>query len=81
MCCIYMPTDSACASVIDDSYVKSKEDVLGFMQKERVVLLGDFYARVARSTDVDDVIWMFGEEACRSSGNRLISVEMESWRC
>ena len=31
MCCIYMPTDSACA--IEDSYIKFKEDVLGFMQK------------------------------------------------
>ena len=28
MCCIYMPTDSAC-----DSSIKFKEDVLGFMQK------------------------------------------------
>ena len=33
MCCIYMPTDNACASVIEDSYIKLKEDVLGFMQK------------------------------------------------
>ena len=33
VCCIYMPTDSACASVIEDSYIKLKEDVLGFMQK------------------------------------------------
>ena len=60
VCCIYMPTDSACASVIEDSYIKLKEDVLGFMQKGRVVLLGDFNVRVGRSTDVDDVIGMFG---------------------
>ena len=73
LCCIYMPTDSACASVIEDSYVKLKEDVLGFMQKGSVVLLGDFNARVGRSTDVDDVIGMFGEETCNASGNRLIS--------
>ena len=69
MCCIYMPTDSACSSVIEDSYVKFTEDVLGFMQKGRVVLLGDFNARVGRSTDVDDVIGMFGEETCNASGN------------
>ena len=49
MCCIYMPTDSACASVIEDSYIKLKEDVLGFMQKGRVVLPGDFNARVGRT--------------------------------
>ena len=69
----YMPTDSACASVIEDSYVKLKEDVPGFMQNGRVVLLGDFNARVGKSTDVDDVIGMFGEETCNASGNRLIS--------
>ena len=50
-----------------------KEDVLGFMQKGRVVLLSDFNVRVGRSTDVDDVIGMFGEETCNASGNRLIS--------
>ena len=50
-----------------------KEDVLGFKQKGRVVLLGDFNARVGRSTDVDDVIGMFGEETCNASGNKFIS--------
>ena len=47
------------------------------MQKGRVVLLGDFNARVGRSTDVDDVIGMFGEETCNASGNRLISFLIE----
>ena len=28
--------------------------------------------RVCRSTDVDDVVGMFGEETCNASGNRLI---------
>ena len=50
-----------------------KEDVLGFKQKRRVVLLGDFNARVGRSTDVDDVIGMFGEKTCNASGNKFIS--------
>ena len=50
-----------------------KEDVLGFKQKGRVVLLGDFNARVGRSTDVDDVVGMFGEESCNGSGNKLVS--------
>ena len=68
--CIYMPTDSACASVIEDSYIKLKEDVLGFMQKGRVVLLN---ARVGISTDVDDVIGMFGEETCNASGNTFLN--------
>ena len=38
-----------------------------------VVILGDFNARVGRSSAVDDVIGMFGEETSNASGNRLIS--------
>ena len=37
-----------------------------------IVLLGDFSARVGRSTGVDDVIWMFGEETWNASGNKFI---------
>jgi hypothetical protein len=63
------------------NFCMGKEDVLGFMQKGRVVLLGDFNAGLGRSTDVDDVMGMFGEETCNGSGNRLISflneVELE----
>ena len=50
-----------------------KEDVLEYQQKGRVVLLGDFNARVGKSTDVDDVIGIFGEDTCNRSGNKLIS--------
>ena len=50
------------------------EDGACLKQKGRVVLLGDFNARVGRSVDVDDVIGMFGEETCNASGNRLISL-------
>ena len=74
ICCVYiMPTDSSSVSAIEESYASLKEDVLGFKQKGRVVLLGDFNARVGRSTDVDDVIGMFGEETCNASGNKFIS--------
>ena len=38
-----------------------------------MVLLGDFNARVGKAVDSDDVIGMFGEDTCKSSGNRLIS--------
>ena len=68
-----MPTDSSGVSKIEESYQKLKEDVLGFKQKGRLVILGDFNARVWRSSDVDDVIGMFGEETSNASGNRLIS--------
>ena len=73
ICCVYMPTDSASRSVIEESYATLKEDVLGFKQKGRVVFLGDFNARVGRSTDVDDVTRMFEEESCNRSGNKLVS--------
>ena len=59
--CVYMPTDSNSVSVMDSVYEQLKEDVLSFKQKGRVVLLGDFNARVGNSVDVDDVIGMFGE--------------------
>ena len=34
--CVYMPTDSAGAAGIDESYSKLKEDVLNFKQKGRL---------------------------------------------
>ena len=37
------------------------------------MLFGDFNARVGKSIEIDDVIGMFGEDTCNSSGNRLIS--------
>ena len=68
-----MPTDSASISVVDSCYERLKEDVLSFREKGKVVLLGDFNARVGRSVQIDDVIGMFGEDMCNASGNRLLS--------
>ena len=42
--------------------------MLRFKQKGRVVLLGDFNARVGKSVDVDDVIGMFGEDFLKGNG-------------
>ena len=36
-------------------------------------MLGDFNARVGKSSQVDDVIGMFGEDTCNASDNKLIS--------
>ena len=33
-----------------------------------MVLLGDFNARVGRAVELDEVIGMFGEDACNASG-------------
>ena len=48
-----------------------------------LVLLGDFNARVGKSSQVDDVIGMFGEDTCNASGNKLISFlnEVELFVC
>ena len=70
---MYMPTDGSCIVTNDDSYSLLKEDVLTFKQKGKVVLFGDFNARVGKSSEVDDVIGMFGEETCNASGDKLIS--------
>ena len=60
--CVYMPIDGSGIVTIDENYNLLKEDVLTFKQKGKVVLLGDFNARVGRSSEVDDVIGVFGEE-------------------
>ena len=45
--------------------------MLSFKEKGRVVLLGDFNARVGKFVEIDDVIGMFGEDICKASGNRF----------
>ena len=44
-----MPTDITSVAVVESCYGRLKEDVLSFREKGRVVLLGDFNARVGRS--------------------------------
>ena len=44
--CVYMPNDSTSVAVVDSCYDRLKEDVLCFREKETVVLLWDFHARV-----------------------------------
>ncbi len=68
-----MPTDSENVSVIESSYSALKDDVLRMKERGQVVLLGDCNARVGKSSELDDIIGMFGEGKCNASGNRLIS--------
>ena len=71
--CIRLPIVQVLIAV-DAGYVRLKEDVrTSFRQKGKVVLLGDFNARVGRSVELDDVICKFGEDTCNASGNRLVS--------
>ena len=53
--------------------MRLKEDVFSPRQKRKVVLLGDFNARVGRSVELDDVIGMFGEDTCNARANTLVS--------
>ena len=69
--CVYVPTDCTDSASIEGYYEKLKKNVLSFKEKGRVVLFGDFNARVGKSVEVDDVIGMFGEDTCNASGNRL----------
>ena len=46
---------------------------LVFMEKGKVVLLGNFNTRVGLSAQLDDMVGMFGENTCNASGNRLLS--------
>ena len=72
--CVYMPTDSTSISisVVNSCYERLKEDVLSFKEKGKVVLQGDFNARVGRSVQIYDVIGLFGEGMRNASGNRLL---------
>ena len=70
-------------AVLDTCYERLKEDVLSFREKGKLVLLGDFNARVGKAADDDDVIGKFGEDTCNASGNKLISLlhEVELVAC
>ena len=59
---------------MDSCYERLKEDVLSFKEKGKVVLLGDFNAKVGRSVHIDDVIGMFGEDMRNASGKRFLSL-------
>ena len=71
--CVYMLTDSTSIFVLDSCYERLKEDVFSFREKGKIVLLGDFNAKVGRSVQIDDVIGMFGEDMRKASGNKLLS--------
>ena len=57
----------------DACYENLKEDVLIFKEKGRVVLLGEFNARVGTVSEIDEVIVMFGEETSNNNVDKLVS--------
>ena len=44
-----------------------------FKEKGKVVLLGDFNARVGRSVQIDDIIDIIEKDTCNANGNRFLS--------
>ena len=68
-----MPTTTASVSTMDACYKNLKEDVLIFKEKGKVMLLGDFNARVGTASEIDEVISMFGEETSNNNGEKLVS--------
>ena len=72
--CVYMPTQGSVKQICTDRFNLLEEDICMFQSKGRVLLLGDFNARVGKSDDIDDVIGMFGENTCNSNGNLLITL-------
>ena len=72
--CVYMPTQGNVKQVCNDRFNLLEEDICMFQSKGRVLVLGDFNARVGKGEDVDDVVGMFGENTCNSNGNLLIEL-------
>ena len=62
-----MPTDSENASVIESSFITLIEDVLHRKERGQVVLLGDFNARVGKSSQFEDATGKFREGKCNVS--------------
>ena len=69
-----MPTQGSVKQICTDRFNLLEEDICMFQSKGRVLLLGDFNARVGKSDDIDDVIGMFRENTCNSNGNLLITL-------
>ena len=73
--CVYMPTDvmvqvqSLLMRVI--IYLRKMSSLLN--RRGRLFCLETLNARVGKSSRVDDVTGMFGEETCNTSGIKLIS--------
>ena len=54
--CIYLPIQGTCVNHVEECYEKLSVDISRFKSKGRVVLLGDFNARVGKGLDSDDVV-------------------------
>ena len=76
--CIYLPIQGTYVNHVEECYEKLSVNISRFKSKGRVVLLGDFNARVGKGLDSDDVVGPFGEDVCNSNGTKLIELMQQS---
>ena len=62
--CIYLPIQGTHVDCVQECYEKLSLDISRFQSKGRIILLGDFNARVGKGLDYDDVVGLYGEDMC-----------------
>ena len=71
--------------MLQECYEKVNLDISRFQSKGRIILQGDFNARVGKGLDSDDVVGLYGEDMCNSNGNKLIELmhqlNLVLWNC
>ena len=74
--CVYIPTQGNIKHLCTNRFKLLEEDMCMFQSKGRVLLLGDFNARVDKSENVDGVIEMTGKNihTCNSNVNILFGL-------
>ena len=59
-CCIYLPIQGTHVDRVQECYEKLSLDISRFRNKGRIILLGDFNARVGKGLDSDDIVGLYG---------------------
>ena len=72
--CIYLPIQGTHVDRVQECYEKLSLDISRFQSKGRIILLGDFNARVGKGLDSDDVVGLYGEDMCNCNGSKLIEL-------
>ena len=71
---VYMPCESYRTADRDLAFERLGADLVQYQQRGRVVLLGDFNARVGQALVDDDHIGRYGETTINGNGKRLITM-------
>ena len=83
--CIYLPIQGTHVDRVQECYEKLSLDIDRFQSKGRIILLGDFNARIDKGLDSDDVVGLYGEDMCNCNGSKLIELMQQLnlmlWNC